>query len=136
MSSSLFCCDRFTIQQCRKFQTISVPSSFKLTICSDYAAKVFGFATFGRVYGCIIALSGLVNLAQPLIDAMNHEVFDDNTVPINVFLASLGSVFGTSLVVYVWAQSRRIDKEYSALEYEWDRFRMIPEEDEITELEI
>lgn len=103
---------------------------------SDYAAKVFGFATFGRVYGCIIAMSGLVNLSQPLIDAMNHEVFDDNPIPINVFLASLGFAFGMSLVVFVWIQSRRMYKEVSAKEYEWDRFRMIPEEDEITDLEI
>ena len=103
---------------------------------SDYAAKVFGFATFGRVYGCIIALSGIVNLTQPLIDAMNHEVFEDNPIPINVFLASLGFTIGTSLVIYVWVQSRRMDEKYASQESEWERYRMIPEEDEITELEI
>ena len=103
---------------------------------SDYAAKVFGFATFGRVYGCVIALSGIVNLFQPLIDAMNHEVFDDNPIPINVFLASLGFTSGTSLVIYVWKKSRRMDEKYATQEYAWDRFRMIPEEDEITDLEI
>jgi MFS family permease len=103
---------------------------------SDYAVKVFGFATFGRVYGCVIALSGLINLSQPLIDAMNHTVFDDNPIPINVFLASLGSVFGAALVVYVWWQSTRIYEEVANRESEWDRFRRIPEEDEITDLEI
>ena len=103
---------------------------------SDYAVKVFGFATFGRVYGCVIALSGLVNLTQPLIDAMNHEVFDDNPIPINVLLASLGFAFGVALVVYVWWQSRSMYREVVNKEYEYDRFRMIPEEDEITDLEI
>lgn len=106
------------------------------THCRDYAAKVFGFATFGRVYGCIIALSGIVNLTQPLIDAMNHEVFEDNPIPINVFLASLGFTIGTSLVIYVWVQSRRMDEKFASQESEWERYRMIPEEDEITELEI
>ena len=107
-----------------------------LTRFSDYAAKVFGFATFGRVYGCVIALSGIVNLSQPLIDAMNHEVFDDNPIPINVFLASLGFTFGTSLVIYVWTKSKRMAENCASQEHVWDRFRMIPEEDEITELEI
>jgi len=33
---------------------------FYYSAMSDYAAKVFGFATFGRVYGTIIAFSGVV----------------------------------------------------------------------------
>lgn len=76
--------------------------------CSDYAAKVFGFATFGRVYGAIICLSGLVNLTQPLIDAANHEVFHDNPIPINVILASLGFLFGTVLVLFVYIKGREV----------------------------
>ncbi|KAL8968905.1 MAG: hypothetical protein Q9183_002250, partial [Haloplaca sp. 2 TL-2023] len=34
------------------------------TAVSDYAAKVFGFHTFGRVYGLIICLAGILNFAQ------------------------------------------------------------------------
>lgn len=97
---------------------------------SDYAAKVFGFATFGRVYGCIIALSGIVNLFQPAIDAMDHEVFNDNPIPINVAFAALAFVFGTALVGYVWWQGRtvrRVEKEQMA---EYERYRIIPEEDD------
>lgn len=75
---------------------------------SDYAAKVFGFATFGRVYGAIICFSGVVNLSQPLIDATNHEIFHDNPIPINVILASLGFLFGTLLVVFVWVKGRDV----------------------------
>ncbi|KAF2212092.1 hypothetical protein CERZMDRAFT_98006 [Cercospora zeae-maydis SCOH1-5] len=76
---------------------------------SDYAAKVFGFATFGRVYGTIICFSGLINLSQPLIDAANHEVFHDNPIPINIVLASLGLIIGVVLVAYVWTQGRQIE---------------------------
>ena len=81
-------------------------------------------------YGCIIALSGMVNLFQPAIDAANHEVFHDNPIPINVGLAALGSGIGASLVVYVWVQSRRVLKEHQEEESEWERNMMIREEDE------
>jgi hypothetical protein len=104
---------------------------------SDYAAKVFGFATFGRVYGCIIALSGMVNLFQPAIDAMDHEVFNDNPIPINVSFATLGFIFGTALVLYVWWQGRTVSKVQSAQMAEYERYRIIPEEeDEISNLRI
>jgi hypothetical protein len=97
---------------------------------SDYAAKVFGFATFGRVYGCIIALSGMVNLFQPAIDAMDHEVFHDNPIPVNAFFAALAFVFGTALVIFVWWQGRRVAKVEMAQMAEYERYRIIPEEDD------
>ncbi|GAB7360621.1 hypothetical protein MBLNU230_g0501t1 [Neophaeotheca triangularis] len=77
---------------------------------SDYAAKVFGFATFGRVYGTIICFSGLVNLFQPAIDAATHDVFNDNPIPTNAFMAGLGLLFGVMLVVYVKVQGSREQK--------------------------
>ncbi|KAF7587211.1 hypothetical protein BBP40_007548 [Aspergillus hancockii] len=39
---------------------------------SDYATKVFGFATFGRVYGTIICFSGIVNFSQYGLDYLTH----------------------------------------------------------------
>jgi hypothetical protein len=78
---------------------------------SDYATKVFGFATFGRVYGTIICFSGLVNLSQTGIDALTKTTFDGNPVPINAVLAGLTFVVGISLVVYVSVQSVRIRKK-------------------------
>ena len=78
----------------------------------------------------IIALSGVVNIFQPLIDAMNHKVFHDNPIPINVVLASLGSVIGTSLVLYVSVQGKKVMREQAAQESEWERNRMIREDDE------
>ncbi|KAF2170768.1 hypothetical protein M409DRAFT_63837 [Zasmidium cellare ATCC 36951] len=97
---------------------------------SDYAAKVFGFATFGRVYGTIICLSGLVNLSQPLIDAANHDVFHDNPIPINVILATLGFIFGTALVLFVWYQDRKYHVKQTKLREATERDRLIPEADE------
>ncbi|CAK1366172.1 Protein FMP42 [Cercospora beticola] len=91
---------------------------------SDYAAKVFGFATFGRVYGTIICFSGLINLSQPLIDAANHEVFHDNPIPINVILASLGLVFGVMLVGYVWTQGRKVEIQNHKVD---ETTRLLPE---------
>ena len=97
---------------------------------SDYAAKVFGFATFGRVYGAIIAMSGAINLTQPLIDAMDHDLFDDDPIPVNAVLAGLGFLIGTVLVAYVWVQGRKVMKEHQEQEDEWRRNSIIPEEDE------
>ncbi|RMZ75449.1 hypothetical protein DV737_g5295, partial [Chaetothyriales sp. CBS 132003] len=56
---------------------------FYYTTVSDYAAKVFGFVTFGKVYGLIICLAGLFNFLQSPLDAATHVVFDGNPIPIN-----------------------------------------------------
>lgn len=80
---------------------------------SDYAGKVFGFATFGRVYGTIICFSGLVNLLQPAIDATSHEVYHDNPVPLNALLAGLATIIGVILVLYVVVQGRKVMKEHA-----------------------
>lgn len=77
---------------------------------SDYATKVFGFATFGRVYGTIICISGLANLSQTGIDALVKGVFQDNPIPINIFLAVSAFLSGTSLVTYVTVQVYRVRK--------------------------
>ncbi|KAF2683769.1 MFS general substrate transporter [Lentithecium fluviatile CBS 122367] len=77
---------------------------------SDYATKVFGFATFGRVYGTIICFSGLVNLSQTGIDALTKSAFHGNPIPVNAFLAVAGSIFGFALVIYVTVQTYRMHK--------------------------
>ncbi|CAI6336574.1 unnamed protein product [Periconia digitata] len=77
---------------------------------SDYATKVFGFATFGRVYGTIICVSGLVNLSQTGIDALTKSTFHGNPIPVNATLAVLGSVIGIALVAYVTVQTYRMQK--------------------------
>ncbi|KAI9755794.1 MAG: hypothetical protein M4579_004157, partial [Chaenotheca gracillima] len=76
------------------------------TAVSDYSAKVFGFATFGKVYGLIMCLGGLFNFSQSGLDALTHKVFHDDPVPVNVILLSLVFIVGTILVIFVWRQSR------------------------------
>ncbi|KAI7501898.1 MFS general substrate transporter [Hortaea werneckii] len=94
---------------------------------SDYATKVFGFATFGKIYGTIICLSGLVNLFQPAIDALNYDAFHGNPIPINAFFAILGTVIGIILVVFVQVQGRKVMKQIAKEEEALERRRGVPE---------
>ncbi|EAW13423.1 putative MFS transporter [Aspergillus clavatus NRRL 1] len=99
---------------------------------SDYATKVFGFATFGRVYGSIICISGLVNFSQYALDALTHGPFAGNPIPINIFLAAAGFVVGMGLVLYVYVASGRLreKREMLAEGEEEERERLIPIEEE------
>lgn len=77
---------------------------------SDYATKVFGYATFGRVYGTIIFFSGVINLSQTGIVALTKSTFHGNPKPVNVSLAIAAFIVGTALVVYVSVQTWRMQK--------------------------
>ncbi|KAI9372115.1 major facilitator superfamily domain-containing protein [Aspergillus egyptiacus] len=78
---------------------------FYYTAVSDYAAKVFGFQTFGKVYGLIICLAGLGNFAQAGLDALTFRGFDRNPIPVNLILTALTCLTGTSLVIFVWRKA-------------------------------
>ncbi|KAK0383125.1 hypothetical protein NLU13_9038 [Sarocladium strictum] len=80
---------------------------FYYTSISDYSAKVFGFRTFGTVYGLIICLSGLLNLSQSGLDVLFHNTFKGDPVPVNLALLFSGLIIGTALVVFVTVQTRR-----------------------------
>jgi MFS family permease len=84
---------------------------FYYTTVSDYAAKVFGFQTFGKVYGLIICLAGLFNFLQSPLDAATHKVFNNNPVPVNVVLLSLAVIVGFILVTYTAWRARTIHRE-------------------------
>lgn len=86
------------------------------TAVSDYAAKVFGFQTFGKVYGLIICLAGLLNFSQSGLDAMTHKVFHRDPLPVNVIVLVIALVVGVALVGYVYHQSRHLKRD--ALEEE------------------
>ena len=81
------------------------------TAVSDYAAKVFGFHTFGKVYGLIICLAGLLNFTQSALDAATHKAFGGNPLPINIVLEVVALVVGIALVWYVSWKSRSINRE-------------------------
>jgi hypothetical protein len=53
---------------------------------SDYAAKVFGFQTFGTVYGLIITLSGILSFTQSGLQAAVHNTYHRNPGPVNLAL--------------------------------------------------
>ncbi|KAH6895119.1 major facilitator superfamily domain-containing protein [Thelonectria olida] len=87
---------------------------FYYTAVSDYSAKVFGFRTFGTVYGLIICLSGLFNFSQSGLDMLFHETFGGDPVPVDVMLLVLGLGIGVSLVAFVGVQVRRIHQKNRA----------------------
>ncbi|KAH8675769.1 FMP42 protein [Xylariales sp. PMI_506] len=74
---------------------------FYYTAVSDYSAKVFGFKTFGTVYGTIICFSGLFNFSQSGLDYLFHKTFRNDPVPVNLMLLGLGFAIGIALVGYV-----------------------------------
>lgn len=75
---------------------------------SDYAAKVFGFTTFGTVYGTIICLSGVAVFTQPALQALVHTEYQDDPGPLNLWLAGLGLIIGIALVMYVDHRGRTV----------------------------
>lgn len=91
---------------------------FYYTTVSDYTAKVFGFKTFGTVYGTIIALSGLFNFSQSGLDYLFLEVFGGDPVPVNGALCALGAVVGVTMVVYVGYQARGLKRRMLEMEAE------------------
>jgi hypothetical protein len=78
---------------------------FYYTAVSDYAAKVFGFATFGKVYGLVICLAGVGNFAQAGLDALTLKFWKGNPVPVNVGLTVLVAGVGAGLVGFVVVKS-------------------------------
>ncbi len=84
---------------------------FYYTSVSDYSAKVFGFRTFGTVYGTIICLAGLFNFSQSLLDYLFHTVFHGNPIPVNLILLTIALTIGVCLVSYVFVQSRDIKRK-------------------------
>lgn len=80
---------------------------------SDYTAKVFGFSTFGTVYGAIICVSGLCTFLQPALQALTHSVYHNDPSPVNLLLASLGLFVGILLVAFVAIGSRKVRAEHA-----------------------
>lgn len=97
------------------------------TAISDYAAKVFGFYTFGKVYGLMICSAGALNLLQAVLDVVTHKVFHGNPIPVNVTLLTIVLLVGSTLTGYVWHESRAWDREQLEEEAEAAPEVLIPE---------
>ncbi|KAF7513933.1 hypothetical protein GJ744_006547 [Endocarpon pusillum] len=100
---------------------------FYYTAVSDYSAKVFGFQTFGKVYGLIICLAGLFNFIQSPLDALTHKAFHNNPLPVNLILMGVAIVVGVALVIYVYSKSRNIQRQFLEVEAEGARERLMPD---------
>ncbi|GME83669.1 unnamed protein product [Ambrosiozyma monospora] len=83
---------------------------FFYTSMSDYCAKVFGFETFGTIYGTMMTTSGVFNFLQSFLDRATHTTFKMNPIPLNVMLVLLTTFIGGATVVYVYTQSIRYNK--------------------------
>ncbi|KAI9791281.1 MAG: hypothetical protein M1816_004062 [Peltula sp. TS41687] len=83
---------------------------FYYTAVSDYSAKVFGFATFGKVYGLIMCFGGLLNFSQYGLDALTHLAFRNNPIPVNLILLVIALIVGVTLVGYVWRNTLSIKR--------------------------
>jgi hypothetical protein len=88
---------------------------FYYTTVSDYVAKVFGFQTFGKVYGLVIALAGVCNFAQTGLDALTFKIFHRNPTPGNIVLTVSVVLVGIALVSYVSAKARALPKSQADL---------------------
>ena len=80
---------------------------------SDYAAKVFGFTTFGTIYGTIICLSGVAIFCQSGLQAIVHEQFQEDPGPMNLWLAGIGLIIGICLVMFVDMRGRVVRQEHA-----------------------
>lgn len=72
---------------------------------------MFGYATFGTVYGAIICLSGIFTFTQSGLQALLHDWFEDDPEPINLGLATAGLVLGVALVMYVDIKGRAMQRD-------------------------
>ncbi|KAI9841774.1 MAG: hypothetical protein M1838_003419 [Thelocarpon superellum] len=99
---------------------------FYYTAISDYSAKVFGFHTFGKVYGLIMCLGGLFNFSQAALDALTYRVFHKDPIPVNLLLLAVALAVGIPLVAYVWIRSRSIKRERLELEAEGATETLMP----------
>lgn len=73
---------------------------------SDYATKVFGFATFGRIYGTVTCISGITQLIQSGLDALTHGPLHDDPTPVNATLGGAGALVSLILTIFITVKGR------------------------------
>ncbi|KAH8922086.1 MFS general substrate transporter [Atractiella rhizophila] len=83
------------------------------TFVSDYSSKVFGFETFGTVYGLANTIAGLLGLSQASLDQAVKYRFDGNYDSVNTGLLILGSL---SAALLAWRVNSRRDDDRISLD--------------------
>lgn len=96
---------------------------FYYTAVLDYIAKVFGFVTFGKIYGLVCFSAGLFNLFQYPLNTLTNGPYNNNPTPVNVLLLIVALVVGLMLIAYVWRNSDPTKRE--KLEGEADEAREV-----------
>ncbi|KAK7221283.1 hypothetical protein V2G26_009286 [Clonostachys chloroleuca] len=85
---------------------------------SVYATKVFGFTTFGRIYGTLICFSGVVNFAQSGLDALTNGPLGGDPTPVNAVSAGLGTMIGIASTAFVAVKSMRLCETWTSADEE------------------
>lgn len=80
---------------------------FYYTVVSDYCSKIFGFETFGTVYGLMICIAGFMNLSQTYLDKLTHTTFKMNPTPVNICLLSATIIISVTLLLYIRFQTKK-----------------------------
>lgn len=78
------------------------------TSVSNYSTLVFGFTTFGTVYGLANTISGLFGLVQYPLDLAVKYPLKGNPTAVNVVLLVAGVLTSVGVVVRIWAATRSV----------------------------
>ncbi|ODV60365.1 Fmp42p ASCRUDRAFT_76363 [Ascoidea rubescens DSM 1968] len=84
---------------------------FFYTTVSDFVGKIFGFLSFGIIYGSIMSFAGIFNYCQKILDVYTHTIFNMNPIPINLILITLTFIISSSLIIFVNYQASSIGKK-------------------------
>ncbi|KAF1817200.1 amino acid transporter [Eremomyces bilateralis CBS 781.70] len=99
---------------------------FYYSAVSDYATKVFGFATFGRIYGAIICFSGLINFSQSGLDALTLDLMSGNPTPVNAGMTIAGAIIGGALTVFAAVEGRHVREKQMEEDADAERQSLLP----------
>ena len=69
---------------------------------------MFGFHTFGTVYGLANSLSGLFGLILRPLDVLTRNRLNGNYNPVNILGLVLGTLVSAILSIRIWVAHRRI----------------------------
>lgn len=99
---------------------------FYYTAVSDICVKVFGFNTFGTIYGTIICILGMCNVLQQVLDRITQQMLGNNPTPVNSVLTLLTVGFALAIIQYVHSQQLHLKRHSLQLEAEEASLSNIP----------
>ncbi|KAL3241287.1 Fmp42p RNJ42_03379 [Nakaseomyces bracarensis] len=91
---------------------------FYYTVVSDITSKVFGFNTFGTVYGLMICICGICNIGQSWLDELTHTTFNMNPTPVNIMLLAATMISCFSMLCYIYKQTERSYEQLPSIDEE------------------